>query len=110
MHAQDASIFNLKSDSVQEYLYIDGNINFHIHKVEVIAGDDGYKETDMIEVISKNFRLVAKRNIEEHNQKSKLRLRDEPAVRIHLESEDSQKYVITIGHHKGSVMVFTEKN
>lgn len=78
--------------------------NFHIIGIEVFTGDDDANETDLVEITTANNKLVVKKTLSEVLRKSKTRLRGEPGVRIYLEGEGSKNWVLSIGHHKGSIL------
>lgn len=80
--------------------------NFHITKVEVFTGDDNYQETEGFSIVpGENGKLKGtKFQHLEPKPKNTHRLRDEPAVRIFLESENlGSTRVIEIAHHKGEI-------
>jgi hypothetical protein len=81
--------------------------NFHIKSVEVFTGDDSYNQTFSITTqVGINGALV--QSMDSRKLDSKYRLRDEPAARILLESEDGPRIVLSVCHHKGQVYIDAE--
>jgi len=90
-------------------LKIGNNEHFHINRVEVFTGEDDYVETECISVEVTNHNKLRVSKVIDHNEACSFRPRFEPGVRLFLKCEDDgADYIVTICHHKGSVLFTSE--
>lgn len=94
---------------IDDTIFINESNYLHINRVEIFTGDDDYNETDIIEVHTSNNKLVAKKLLTETIRSTKYRVRGEPGIRLFIDSENGEGFLLTICHHKGNIHVATEK-
>lgn len=79
---------------------------FHIKEIEVFTGDDEWNETDSISIVTDKDKLRLSKKVYMNPVRTKCRVRNEPAVRLHIESElDHHIHKIEISHHKGQIRI-----
>jgi hypothetical protein len=83
--------------------------HLHISQIDVFTGDDNYIETDSIEVTTTKEKLCVKQLLTTHPVKSEMRIRNEPGCRIHIDSEEGTRFLLTVSHHKGSIQISTKE-
>lgn len=96
----------LEIENYQNTISIDGEKNFHISSVFVIAGNDDYQATDSCKIEQVGNKLTITNNFDPAKTScpNGSRLRYEPAVEINLVSEGYEKtHKIQISHHKGQI-------
>lgn len=78
----------------------------HIISVTVLGGDDNYNINSKVELMSDaEGTLTMSVGQLPIKEKSKYRLRGEPAVRLNCMDEDQTPFTVTISHHKGSIYI-----
>lgn len=95
----------LLSTNAKNNITINDHKHLHVRAVDVFTGDDDYNETDLVEITTVSNKLVVKKTLSDVVKKSELRIRGEPGVRMYLESEDQESFILSIGHHKGQLLV-----
>jgi hypothetical protein len=94
---------------VNDTLSINNEEHLHVERVEIFTGDDEYNETDSVEITSHNDLLLIKQVLTRRNKPSSYRLRGEPGIRMFLNGESGEQFVLTLAHHKGSIHVSAKK-